>query len=331
MASAEVTRRQSVLDVLHGPWPRFAARRLGRLIVSLWVLITASFFMIHLIPGDPVRAALGKYAAEQLVQAQRQALGLNDPLPVQYVHYIQHLVTGQLGTSIADGLPVSQIISQRFPATAQIALLGFLVVIVIAVPIGVLMAALTRGGRRGRLQLGFSSTTVLLAAIPDFLFAVALVYVFAVTLHWFPIAGRSGALSYLLPVLSLSLGPAAILSRIVRIELLAVLGADYVRTARAKRLGARLVYLRHALPNALTATLTFGGLLLTGLMAGTVLVENVFGWPGLGVIIVSSIQANDYPVVQALVLVYGAMILVVNLLVDVLLAVLDPRSTIRGS
>jgi peptide/nickel transport system permease protein len=160
---------------------------------------------------------------------------------------------------------------------------------------------------------------------------VGLVYIFAVQLQWFPIAGQSDAMSYVLPVISLTVGSAAILARIVRVETLSVLGEDFVRTARAKRLPARTIYLRHALPNALTATLTFGGLLLTGLVAGTVLVENVFAWPGLGTVIVSSIQSHDYPVVQAVVLVYGLMVLAVNLLVDVLLALIDPRSTLRRS
>lgn len=322
--------RRVVGRVASNPWGGFVVRRLSRLIASMWVLVTASFFMIQFVPGDPVRASLGKYATTEMVAARRAQLGLDHPLGVQYVNYIKHLLHGDLGTSITSQLPVSSIISQRFPATFQIALLGFITIVVTAVPLGVLLAALTRGGRRPRTQLGFTSSTVLLAAIPDFLFAVGAVYLFSVNLGWFPIAGRSGVSSYVLPVLSLSIGSAAVLARIVRVEILSVLGEDFLRTARAKRLPARIIYMRHALPNALTATLTIGGLLLTGLMAGTVLVENVFGWPGLGTVIVSSIQSKDYQVVQALVLVYGSMTLVVNLLVDVLLAALDPRSTIKG-
>jgi peptide/nickel transport system permease protein len=297
----------------------------------LWVLVTASFFMIHLIPGDPVRAALGKYASTDLVQRQRSALGLDDPIAVQYLNYLRHLASGDFGISITSSLRVSDIITQRLPATLQIGVLAFVIIAIISVPTGVVVAALTRGGRRGRVQLAFTSSSILLATIPDFVFAFALVYVFAVNLHWFPIAGRSDAVSYVLPVASLALGSAAILARIVRVEMLSVLGENYILTARSKRLPERLVYIRHALPNALTATLTFGGMLLTGLLAGTVLVENVFAWPGLGTIIVSSIQQKDYPVVQALVLVYGAMVLGVNLVVDLLLAILDPRSMIRGS
>ena len=165
--------------------------------------------------------------------------------------------------------------------------------------------------------------------IPDFLIAVGLVYVFGVSLGWLPVAGNDTPSAYVLPVLALAIGPAAILSRIIRVEMVAVLEADFVRTARAKRIPTRTVYLGHALPNALTASLTLGGLILGAMVAGTVLVENVFAWPGLGSTIVSSILNKDYQVVQAIVLVYGVGVLLVNTSVDVALALLDPRSMIR--
>ncbi|MEV0280517.1 ABC transporter permease [Streptomyces sp. NPDC050610] len=317
--------------VLGSPWLSFAGRRLGRFAVSLWVVVTAAFVMIHLIPGDPVRSALGMTAPVAAVNARRQALGLDDGLLTQYWHYLRSVSVGDFGTSMLSDLPVSRQIADRLPATAQLALAAFAVAMVIAIPVGVAMAVLTRGGRRRGAELAFTSTSVLLAAIPEFLLAVGLVYVFSVHLGWFPVAGRGDMSSYVLPVLALAAQPAAVLARIVRVEMLAVLGHDFIRTARAKRLPAPAVYARHALPNALTATLTMGGLVLTGLVAGTVLVENVFAWPGLGSTIVQSIQSKDYPVVQAVVLVYGIGVLTVNLLVDVLLAVLDPRSTIRGA
>ena len=327
------------LSVVEGPftglldnaWITFAWRRAGRLVASVWVLITASFLIIHLIPGDPVRAALGPTAPAALVHAQRAALGLNDPLWRQYAHYLRGVFTGNLGTSIALQQPVSQVIDDRLPATIELAALAFLIAIAIAVPLGVLTGVLTRGGRARRTELAFTSTSVVLGAIPDFMLGVVLVYVFGVHLSWLPVAGRSGADSYILPVLSLAIGPAAILSRILRVEMVRVLQADYIRTARAKRLPPPAIYLRHALPNALTAVLTIGGLLLSALVAGTVLVENVFAWPGLGSEIVQSILAKDYPLVQGIVLVYGAGVLAVNLAVDVTLALLDPRSTIRES
>jgi peptide/nickel transport system permease protein len=321
-----VVRAARVVD---NPWLRFAARRLARLVVSVWVLLTAAFAMIHLIPGDPVRGALGPTAPLALVNARRAALGLNDPLWLQYVHYIRNLFAGRMGESMSSGLPVTQVIGDRLPATLELASLAFAVAIVISIPLGLVMAALTRGGRRHNVELAFTSSSVVIAAIPEFLLGVGLVFVFSVHLGWAPVAGRSGPGSYVLPVLSLAIGPAAVLARIVRVEMLAVLQTDFVRTARAKRLPNRLIYLRHALPNALTATLTIAGLLLSALVAGTVLVENVFAWPGLGSTIVGSILAKDYPVVQGVVLVYGLGVLLVNLAVDVALALMDPRSTIR--
>ena len=325
------TAHRGLPGALDSPWARFAVRRGGRLLVSLWVLVTASFLMIHLIPGDPVRGSLGPTAPAALVAARRASLGLDDPLWVQYLHYLRGVVTGDLGTSLTSRLPVSQVIGQRLPATVQMAVLAFLVALLIAVPLGVLMGVLTRGGRRRRGELVFSATSVVVGSIPEFLLGVGLVYVFGVTLGAFPVAGRDGASSYVLPVLALALGPAAALARIMRVEMLTVLQTDYVRTARAKRLPAPRVYLRHALPNALTSTITLGGMLLSALVAGTVLVENVFAWPGLGSTIVQSIVSKDYPVVQGIVLVYGAGVLIVNLAVDVVLALLDPRSTIRES
>jgi peptide/nickel transport system permease protein len=311
------------------PWVRFAGRRLVRLLVSLWVLVTASFLMIRLIPGDPVRGALGPTAPAALVAAQRHALGLDQALPVQYGHYLNHLVHGDFGTSLTTQLPVADTIWQRLPATLGLAGPAFVLAVLIAVPAGVIAGVLTRRGHGRRTELGFGTASVVLGTIPDFLIGVALVYVFGVRLGWLPVAGRSGPDSYLLPVFSLAVGPAAILARVIRVEMVTVLEADFIRTARAKRLPDRVVYLQHALPNALTSALTLSGLILGSMVAGTVLVENVFAWPGLGGSIVESIVNKDYAMVQAIVLVYGIGVLLVNTAVDVSLALLDPRSVIR--
>jgi peptide/nickel transport system permease protein len=328
IASAEARPRASLSE---NAWLRFALRRLRRLIASVWVLVTAAFLMIHLIPGDPVRAALGVTAPLNLVNQRRAALGLNDPLWLQYVHYIRNVFEGNMGSSISSGLPVSSTISEHLPATFELAVYAFAVSILISVPLGTAMAVVTRGGRGRAAELSFTSVSVVISTIPGFVLAVGLVYLFSVSLHWTPVAGQSGFGSYILPVLSLALGPAFVLARVLRVEMLAVLQADYIRTARAKRLPDWRVYLRHALPNALTATITLSGLLLSALVAGTVLVENVFAWPGLGSTIVQSIVAKDYPVVQGIVLVYGLGVLLINLIVDVILALIDPRSTIRES
>ncbi|HWC24417.1 MAG TPA: ABC transporter permease [Flexivirga sp.] len=310
-------------------WVRFAIRRAGQLLISLWALVTAAFLMIHLVPGDPVRASLGLTAPQSLVNARRRELGLDDPIVVQYWHYLGDLFTGNFGTSMSSQLPVSEVISQRLPATLSLAVAAFVLALLIAIPLGALMGVVTRGGRAQRSELGFTTLSVIIGAIPDFVVCIILVWIFGVNLHLLPVAGKSGLDSYVLPVVALAVGPGVILARILRVEMISVLRADYVRTARAKRLPAVSIYLKHALPNALTATLTLSGLLLSGLIAGTVLVENVFAWPGLGSTIVSSIQNKDYPVVQAIVLVYGVLVLLINLVVDIALALLDPRSTIR--
>jgi peptide/nickel transport system permease protein len=262
------------------------------------------------------------------VAERRAALGLDKPLGTQYVDYVRNVLHGDFGTSMITGESVTQVIRQRGPSTLKLGAIAFLVAVLIAVPLGVLMAALTRdSGRRG-VELGFTATTGALAAIPSFLIAVALVYLFAVTIHLFPVAGRGGVKSYVLPVAALALAPIASLSRIVRVEGLRVLEQDYVRTARGKRLPARIVYVRHALPNTLTPTLTVAGLLLGGLIAGTVLVENIFAWPGLGTTLVQSVTQKDFPTVQAVAVVFGAIVLLANFAVDIALGVIDPRSTI---
>lgn len=310
---------------------RFVARRLVRLVISLWVLLTGAFLMIHLVPGDPVRAALGISASPALVKQRTHLLGLDQPLLTQYWRYLSGLFHGDLGTSLSSQLPVSQVVGQRLPATLELALAAFVLALVVAIPLGTVMGVMTRGGRARRAELAFTSSSVVLGAIPEFVVCVVLVWIAGVNLHLFPVAGKSGFSSFVLPVVSLAIGPAAVLARILRVEMIKVLQADFVRTARAKRLPAVTVYFKHALPNALTATLTLGGLLLGAMVAGTVLVENVFAWPGLGSTIVSSITTKDYEVVQGIVLVYGVMVLGINLIVDVALALLDPRSTILES
>ena len=311
------------------PWVRFIARRVGRLVISMVVLVTISFFMIRLIPGDPIRNALGINATEELVSARRTALGLDRPLWEQYLMFWKGLFTGNLGESFSLGQPVGDIVADRLPATLELAVLALATMMLVAVPLGLTAAALTRGGRRRGLELGYSSVSGFVAAVPEFLIGVCLVYVFAISTPIFPVAGRSGAESYVLPVAALSIGSIAAMSRIVRAEALTVLDQDYIRTARAKRLPTWRIYLRHALPNLLTSTLTIGGLILGGLIAGTVLVETIFAWPGLGQTIVSSIRGKDYPVAQGVIIVYGLIVLLVTLLVDVVLVLLDPRSALK--
>ena len=292
------------------------------------LLLTATFAMIHLVPGDPVRASLGTTAPASLVKARRAALGLDNPLWQQYGDYVDRAVHGDFGTSLTTGEPVTDIVREKLPTTLRLAGLAFAFALFVAIPLGVLMAALTRDGRRRYTELAFTTTSGAFASIPGFLLAVALIYLFGIKWRIFPVAGEGGPSSYVLPIAALAIGPAAALARIVRIEGLKTLDQDFVRTARGKRLPTRLIYLRHALPNMLTATLTITGLLLGGLIAGTVLIENVFAFNGLGTTLVNSVTQKDYPTVQALALLFGTFILLINFVVDVSLATIDPQSTI---
>ncbi|MFC8226297.1 ABC transporter permease [Streptomyces sp. NPDC057287] len=319
----------SVPQMLRHPWTVFLGRRTARLLLSLGLVLTASFAMIRLVPGDPVRAALGVDAAPDLVAARRHALGLDAPFLSQYLHYLGGLLHGDLGTSLVTGTPVAEMIRTRLPATLEIAGLAFVVTLVVALPGGLLAAVRTRDGRRPRTEMVFVVFTAGLTGVPDFVLAAGLSALLAVGLNLLPVAGAAGGGSFVLPVLALALAPTAVLLRIVRVEALRVLNEDYLRTARSKRLSPARRYLRHAAPNTATAALTVAGSLLPALIAGTVLVEKVFAWPGIGSAMAQSAVAQDYPVVQAMVLVLGTTVLLAGLLVDVLLAVLDPRSAIR--
>ena len=313
------------------PWVSYLRRRGGYFLVSLFVLVSAAFVLVHLIPGDPARASAGANAPAAVVEARRIELGLDRPLLVQYLDFWQGLFTGDLGQSISLRTPVLDVITSRAPATLEIALLAVALVLLIAIPLGLLFGAFTRGSRNHGVEVGFTATSAILAAFPEFLLGVILVYLFAVNTQLLPVAGRSDASSYVLPVVALALGPTAALTRIVRAETLTALDHDYVRTARAKRMGSARLYGRHVLPNLLTSTLTISGLLLGGMIAGTVLVENIFAWPGLGSIIVDSIQGKDYPLVQAIVVFYGALVLLINLVVDMLLILIDRRTALERS
>ncbi len=314
-----------------GPWVAFAVRRLAVLVASLAIVLAASFLMIHLIPGDPVRGAAGVTAPPEFVAQRRAQLGLDDPLLDQFINYAQSVLSFDFGESFTTQEPVSEIIRTRMPNSAKLGGVAFVLTMGVSIPFGVVMGALTEGGRHRRTEFTFNSATGLIATIPEFLLAVALVFAFAVSLRWLPVAGAQHWYSYILPAFAIAMGPTAALTRIVRSETLKVLSQDYMRTAHSKRLPRRLIYMRHALPNLLTATLTIGGLLFGALIGGSVVVENVFAWPGLGTEAVKAVIRKDYPVVQALVFLLGATVLITNLVVDVVLAILDPRSIIRSA
>lgn len=311
------------------PWVFFAARRLRGLIGGLVVLLIGTFLMVHLIPGDPARAVLGLKARAEDVERMREALGLNLPLWEQFWHYVHGLVTGDLGVSIRTRLPVSKVVMSGLGASASLAVVAFTAVIVIALPLGIAVGVATANGRRRRLQTVFTTVTGFFASVPGFLLAVGLVYFFAVKNPWLPVSGKASMASYILPTTALAVSPIAGLSRIVRSQAAVLLGEDYQRTARSKQLPQRLIYARHLLPNLLTAALTLGGMLLAGLLGGAVIIENVFNWPGIGTQVVLAVGGKDYPVAQTIILILGAAVLIVNAVVDLIIAAIDPRSTLK--
>jgi peptide/nickel transport system permease protein len=312
-------------------WFNFVLRRLASLVLVLVALAIASFLMVRLIPGDPALIVGGLTASGEQIEQIRHQLGIDQPIQVQFVQYWGNLAHGDLGASFLTHQPVTEVIAQRISSSLQLASVSLLLVMVFSIPAGIVTAAFTRDGRHKRFELGLTAVTSVLGSLPEYLAGTFLAFVFAVSLHLLPVAGSEGPQSLVLPALAIALRPIAILTRLVRVETLNVLAMDYMRTARSKRLPTRLLYVRHALPNVVTAALTIGGILFAGIIGGAVVVENVFARPGLGTALVSAVLSRDYQVIQGIILVLGVVVVVVNATVDILLAVVDPRSITRQS
>jgi peptide/nickel transport system permease protein len=308
------------------PWTSYALRRAGGVLLSVALLVVVTFFMVPLIPGDPAVAIAGADATTEQIEAVRQDLGLNQPLYLQFGQYLGNLLSGNLGESFAYSTSVSSIIATKLPFTAEIALLGIVLVLLVSVPAGMGVGILTRGGRRHGLDVTFGVLTGFFQAVPQYVVSTMLVVVFAIILKVLPAAGAATLSALVLPVVGLSIGPICSIARVVRRETATVLEQDYLRTARGWRLPALRLYARHALPNLLTTALTLAGLVLAGMLGGAIIVENVFNWPGLGKEIVTAIINKDYPVIQGIILVLGFLAIILNLLVDVILGIIDPRT-----
>ena len=301
------------------------ARLTSALVVVLGVACLV-FLLIHLVPGDPVEVMLGESARASDRAALREALGLDKPLLTQLLSYLESLLRLDPGESLYSKRPISEILAERLPATALLAVVALLVAVAIAFPMGVL-AALRQNTAWDFGAMGVSMVGV---SIPNFVMGPVLILLFSFTLGWFPVSGMQGPASIVLPALTLGTALAAILSRMVRAALLEVLNEDYVRTARAKGLSEFRVITRHALCNATLPILTLFGLQLGTLLGGAVITEMVFAWPGIGQLTVEAIQRRDYPLLQACVLVISVAYVTVNTLTDVLYGWLDPRIRIHG-
>jgi peptide/nickel transport system permease protein len=301
--------------------------RLASAAVVVFGVLCLVFFLIHLVPGDPVEVMLGESAQPADRAALRQSLGLDQPLLSQFGHYLGNIARLELGTSLHSQRPIADILLERLPATLELALAALLVAVLIAFPLGV-VAAVRKDSAWDHSAMAVSLLGV---SVPNFLMGPLLILVFAVWLGWFPVSGRSGLASLVLPAITLGSAMAAILSRMVRATLLEVLGEDYIRTARAKGLGPGAVIWRHALRNALLPVITLLGLQLGALLAGAVITEAVFSWPGIGQLVIEAIQRRDYPVVQACVLLISVSYVVVNTLTDLAYGWFDPRVRLGGA
>ena len=299
-------------------------RLISQLIDTLIVLFGVStlvFLLLVLIPGDPVDVVLGESAQAADREAMRAALGLDRPLPERWLKFYVDLAHGDLGDSLVRLQPVTDLIRQRLPATLQLAAAAFVLVLLIALPLGILAAR-----HRGRWPDSMAQTFALVGvSIPNFWLGPLLVLLFSVYLGWTPVSGNLESGSLVLPAITLGLSMAAITTRMMRSSLLEIESQPFLRTARCKGLSEGAVMLRHSLPNAMLPVITVLGLQLGGLLAGAVITEVVFSWPGIGSLLVDAIRQRDYPVVQGVVLFIALSYVLVNRLSDTLAAWLDPR------
>lgn len=307
------------------PWGHYLARRLAGVVAVLAFIVVLTFMIVRWVPGDPARAVVGLNATPEEVQQAREQLGLTEPLWRQFVDYVAGLARGDLGVSFATGQPVSTMLAERLPLTAQLALCSLVVVLLVGIALGVAVG-FAQHRRRGRTATTtFAAGAAVLGAMPEYVAGTVLVYVFALSLSWLPVQGGPGFPAIVLPTLAVALAPAAVLARLVRNETISVLGQDYIRTAMSRRISDARLLGRHVLPNVVTSTLTLGGLLLVALLGGTVITENVFNMPGIGSEVVRAIVRRDYPEVQGVILVLGLIAVTINLAIDVVLGLLDPR------
>lgn len=300
---------------------RYIIRRLLITIPVLLGVATIVFVAIRMVPGDPAEIMAGEMATAADVQLIRHQLGLDQPLPVQYLIYLRDLLTGNLGRSTSSQMPVITEIATRFPNTLWLTVAAMVVASAIGMATGVLSAV-----KHNSLVDNLCMLLALLGvSVPVFWLGLMLIMVFSVRFPLFPAGGMGGIFHLILPAITLGTASAGIISRMTRSSLLDVMGQDFIRTAWAKGLSGRVVILKHALKNALIPVITVVGLQTGTLLGGAVLTETVFAWPGLGRLMVDSILARDYPMVQGSVLVVGTSFVMINLIVDVLYAFVDPR------
>jgi len=299
---------------------RTLVSRFGRALLTIWLVVTVVFIILRL-SGDPVRLLLPPNAEPARVEALRTELGLDQSIAMQYVRFWQQIGRGNFGESLRFHQPAMDLVLQRFPATIKLALTAFLIATVFGLLIGS-TAAFTRGSAWDRSAM---ATMSVLQSAPSFFLGIMLILIFSVRLRWLPTSGYGTFEQLILPAVTLSVLTMASLARMSRASLLEVLRADYIRTARAKGFGERVIWLRHALRNASLPIVTVFGIELAELLAGAVIVETVFAWPGVGRLAVDAVSTRDYPVVQSAVLLIALIFIGINFILDLSYPLLDPR------
>jgi peptide/nickel transport system permease protein len=300
---------------------RYLCTRLAYMLPVVWLVVSVVFLLIHLVPGDPIQAMLGEGAAGADIQAARHAYGLDVPLPTQYLRYWNGVLHGDLGRSLRLNQPVRTLVAQAYPATLALTLAALSIAVLLSIPAGVRSA--TRRNRWDDRALGFVSLLGL--SVPNFALGPVLILLFAIRLDWLPVSGSGSWRNLVLPAITMGASLAAILTRMVRTSMLEELGQDYIRTARAKGLSERAVVYRHALRNALIPVVTVLGLQFGALLAGAIVTETIFAWPGIGRLTLSAISNRDYALVQGCLLCIGLTYVAVNFFTDLLYSALNPR------
>jgi peptide/nickel transport system permease protein len=308
------------------PVLRFLLRRLASLALVVWVVEIATFLMVRIMPGDPAREVLGPHASAQAVAALRHQLGLDRPLLQEYFHYTSGAVQLNFGSSFFTHLPVSAELGSRVGPEIELVGLAVAAILVLGIAVGLGVGALTKEGRHPLVERLFVLATGVVGSVPGYVAATVFALLFAVTWQLLPVAGDSPADAVILPALSIALPQAALLARIVRVETLNVLAQNYVRSARSKRLSGWAIYSRYVLPNVMTAALTLGGTIFTQSIGSAIIVETVFAWPGLGLLLTQSVLRLDFPMIEGGALLLAVIVVVVNALVDIAVSLVDPRS-----
>lgn len=300
---------------------RYISTRLLYMIPVLWLVVSVVFLLIHLVPGDPIQQMLGEGASSTDIQAARHAYGLDVPIGHQYLNYWKGVLRGDLGRSLRFDQPVARVIAQRYPSTLELTLASMIVALLVSIPAGVRSAR--RRNRWDDRTLSFVSLLGL--SFPNFALGPILILFFAIFLGVLPVSGSGSPAHLILPAITMGGALAAILTRMVRTAMLEELGQDYVRTARAKGLSEKAVVYRHALRNALVPVLTVVGLQFGALLAGAIVTETIFSWPGIGRLTIQAISSRDYYLVQGCILMIGLTYVVVNFVTDFFYSLANPR------